>query len=100
MIIDEWIEKIPNRKETTGIAFNYDEPQTEAPQAILLCVPPTNRSNWSWDDLISTLDETLETAQLRAIDPDLLEKSPGSEFNKFYLALYILFLLITNKRSN
>ena len=82
-IIDEWIEKIPNRKETTGIAFNYDEPQTEAPQAILLCVPPTNRSNWSWDDLISTLDETLEAAQLRAIDPDLLEKAPGSEFNKF-----------------
>ncbi len=82
-IIDEWVEKIPNRKETTGIAFNYDEPQTEAPQSILICVPPTNRANWNWDDLISTLDETLETAQLRAIDPDLLEKSPGSEFNKF-----------------
>jgi hypothetical protein len=83
LIIEEWVEKIPNKEEITGIAFNYDEPQTEAPQAILLCVPPTNRSNWSWDDLISTLDETLETAQLRAIDPDLLEKSPGSEFNKF-----------------
>ena len=83
IIIDEWIEKIPNNKETTGIAFNYREPQTEAPQSILICVPPTNAPKWKWQDLTDTLDETLETAMMRAIDPDILEKTAGGEFNKF-----------------
>lgn len=40
LLIDEWVEVIPNKEETTGISFNYDQPNAEAPQSILLAIPP------------------------------------------------------------
>lgn len=83
LVLDEWVEKIPYRSETTGIAFNYDEPNAEPPQALLLAIPPEVTGKWTWDDLMDTLNETLEMAQIRAVDPDLLGRSPGSEFNPF-----------------
>ncbi len=83
LVLDEWTEKIPYRTETTGIAFNYDEPQAEPPQALLLAIPPEITGKWTWEDLMDTLNETLDTAKMRAIDPDLLGVSPGSEFNPF-----------------
>ncbi|MEN0005510.1 MAG: hypothetical protein AAF798_15270, partial [Bacteroidota bacterium] len=83
LLIDEWVEKIPYRQETTGVSFNYKEPQSEAPQTILLAIPPRIKGEWVWDDLVDTLNETLEMAMLRAIDPDLLQQQAGSAFNPF-----------------
>ena len=38
-IADEWAEQRPSRMQQTGIAINYDSPQSEPPQVLLLCEP-------------------------------------------------------------
>ncbi len=72
LLLDEWTELIPNREESTALAFHYDDPGAEAPQAVLIAVPPDNAENWSLDTVIAVLRETLELAKLRAVDGDLL----------------------------
>jgi hypothetical protein len=72
LLLDEWTELIPNREESTALAFHYDDPGAEAPQAVLVAVPPDNAENWSLDTVIAVLRETLELARLRAVDGDLL----------------------------
>jgi hypothetical protein len=68
LLLDEWTEIVPNDKELTGIAFHYDDPGAEAPQSLLLAVPPDPRVPWTTDALLDTLRETLELARMRAID--------------------------------
>jgi len=72
LLLDEWTELIPNRDESTALAFHYDDPGAEAPQAVLIAVPPDNAQNWSLDTVVAVLRETLELARLRAVDGDLL----------------------------
>jgi hypothetical protein len=52
LLVDGWTEVVPSRSETTGIAFQYDWPDSAAPQAILL--------------------ETLDLARLRLVQPGAL----------------------------
>ena len=73
MLLDEWVEIIPNTSETTGITFNYDQPDAKAPNTILLAVTPQQTGKWSWDDLVETLNDTLEMAKNRAVEPEHLE---------------------------
>ena len=70
LLIDAWNEVIPNRRETTGIAINYNQPNSEPPQCLLLAVTPEVSGAWKWDQLIAVLEETLERAKLRAVEPD------------------------------
>jgi len=70
--IDEWVEVIPEAQVTTGIAFNFDEPASQAPQAILLAVPPDNSPTWDISDLEAITRETLDLARVRAVDPETL----------------------------
>ena len=79
MVIDEWPEQIPIDKVTAGIAINYDQPSSEAPQNILLAITPEIKSYWLWDDLMDTLNETIEMAQIRAVEPDMIQDSPLSQ---------------------
>jgi hypothetical protein len=72
LLIDEWVEVVPNPKETTAITFHYDAPGACPPQAILLAVPPELGRPWNVDILEAILLETLELAKLRAVDPDAL----------------------------
>ena len=44
-IIDEWIEIIPSKEQTTGITFNYNNPNASPPQSILLAVTPEITNN-------------------------------------------------------
>ena len=56
LVIDEWTELLPRASETTGIAFNYDAPNAEPPQALLLAVSARSFSNngrWQWRELRS-----------------------------------------------
>ena len=80
IIMDDWTEVIPNEKETTGIAFHYDQPNSEPSQTMLLLVPPEIKGHWQWMDVVGALDETLEMAKKRAIEPSKLE---GSNFAQF-----------------
>src|SRR5262245_60087539 len=60
LMIDEWLETVPNRLETTAIAFQTDPPNACAPQAVLLAVPPVPGKPWTGDPLVHVLFETLE----------------------------------------
>jgi len=75
LLIDEWTEVVPADEVTTGLAFHFDRPNSEAPQAILLVTPAEFRGKWQWQDLVETLQETLDFARLRAVEPAQLDKS-------------------------
>jgi len=70
LFVDAWPETVPAREETTGIAFHHDAPGARAPQAVLLAVAPdAAAATWTVDDLIATLDEAHDLAQLRGVGP-------------------------------
>lgn len=75
LVIDEWIEIIPVKEETTGITFHYNQPNASAPQSALLAVTPEITNRWQWDDLVYTVIDTMELAGNRAVEPDHLDKS-------------------------
>jgi hypothetical protein len=74
-MLDEWVEVIPTDVITSGLAFHYNRPNSEAPQAILLVTPPVFRGKWRWEDLVATLHETLDFAKLRAVEPADLDST-------------------------
>jgi hypothetical protein len=74
LLIDEWVEVMPNAKETTGMIFQYDQPDAAPPQSILLAVPPDPDQPWNLWQLQQVLLETLDLARIRAVDPDTLDE--------------------------
>jgi hypothetical protein len=77
LLIDEWTESVPTRAEVTGLAFNYDAPNSAPPQALLLAVSPVETGQWSWDDLVDSVLDTFRRARLRAVEPDQIGELPG-----------------------
>jgi hypothetical protein len=76
LLVDEWTESIPAKEETAGLAFHYNQPNSKAPQSILLAVHPrdsTTATPWSWSYLVETLETTLELSKMRAVEPDHLQ---------------------------
>jgi hypothetical protein len=80
IIIDDWTEVIPNESETTGVAFHYDQPNSEPPQTMLLVTPPQHQGHWLWKDVEDALDETLELAKKRGVEPNKVEGSNYAQF--------------------
>jgi hypothetical protein len=76
LLVDEWTEVIPARVQTTGVAFHHDRPNAEPPQAWLLAVPAVLGEAWSWDDLVGAVNDTLDSAKFRAIEPVHLDTTP------------------------
>jgi hypothetical protein len=72
LFIDEWLETVPNARETTGVAFHVDDAKSRAPQAILLGVQPDSSAQWTLESVEGTLTEAIELAHIRAVDPDTL----------------------------
>jgi hypothetical protein len=72
LLIDEWVETVPNKTETTGIALQYDQPNAAPPQSILIAVPPELEMPWTIGSLQQVLLETLDLARIRAVDPEEL----------------------------
>ena len=85
LLIDEWVEIIPNARETTGVAFQFNPPDSFAPQSILLAVPPAPDKAWTVGDLQRVLLETLDLARLRAVDAEALDQT-GHYLPALYLA--------------
>jgi hypothetical protein len=73
LFLDEWVETIPNASEHTGIAFRYEDTAGEAPQTLIVAVPPTLEANWDFDSLMAIVSETLDNAKLRALDLEALD---------------------------
>jgi hypothetical protein len=75
LLVDEWTELVPSPNETTGIAMHVNRPNAVAPQALLLAVAPKQTGRWALTDLIAILEDTIDRARLRAVEPDDV-KSP------------------------
>jgi hypothetical protein len=75
LVLDEWIEIIPVTEETSGIVFNYNQPNATPPQTILLAVTPSITNRWEWDDLVHTVIDTVELGKVRAVEPDHINQS-------------------------
>jgi hypothetical protein len=71
-LLDQWVEQIPRPTEQTGVTFHYEDPGAEAPQTILLAVPPIVAEHWDLASLLAVLNETLDLAKVRAVDGELL----------------------------
>jgi hypothetical protein len=77
LVIDEWAEQRPSRSQTTGLAINYDSPQGEAPNCLLLCEPPTGDvTAWDEQGAASMVAETISWMKVRAL-PAQRRLTPG-----------------------
>jgi hypothetical protein len=79
-VIDDWTEVIPNSEEVSGIAFHYDQPESKPPQVLLLAMSPVFTGQWAWDDLLATVNETLDEAKSRAVSYEEVSTSPFGQF--------------------
>jgi hypothetical protein len=77
LLLDEWMELLPQKEEVTGLAFNFDQPNSAPPSALLLAVTPQVTGKWTWDNLTATVLDTMERARLRAVEPDMIETLTG-----------------------
>ena len=68
-ILDEWPETIPFKNMDTGVAFQYNQPNTEPPQALLLAVSPEENENWKWEHLMGAVSDALEMSKKRMVTP-------------------------------
>ncbi len=73
LLIDEWTEVIPIPESTTGVTFHFDQPNSEPPQTMLLVTPTDFREGWLWSDVVGAVDETLDAAKQRAVEPDQVQ---------------------------
>ena len=72
LFVDEWSEVIPAASEQTAISFSHDSPRAEAPQAVLVAVPPVEGERWDFDSLADCVRETLQLAKVRGADLETL----------------------------
>jgi len=72
LLLEEWSELLPDAAQQTGIAFHYPSPRAEAPQAVLLAVPPVDAATWSTAVLLDVVRETFELSRIRLLTPDAL----------------------------
>lgn len=83
LVLDDWSEIIPNRSEETGFAFHYRGPHAEAPQAVLVATPSRNAPQWSFEELIASLEQAMQLYKVRAVtneDHDMGQAFPAIVF--------------------
>lgn len=87
LLLDDWTETPPaieadepGPQHTTGVAFHFDRPSQEPPQAMLLLTPPRWNGTWSFDDILHGVIDTFELARLRAVEPDQLLNGSLAQF--------------------
>ncbi len=98
LIVDDWVEVVPQREEVTGLTFNFNQPNSVPPQAILLAVTPQEEGAWKWNHLINTVLDTFKRAKQRAIEPDQLDLNV-TMLNKFLPAVISEFSTSKNNIS-
>ena len=76
ILVEEWIDVIPNREETTGVSFHHDQPNAKAPQCLILGLTPRVTGNWQWQDLVDMMNETFDLARKRGLDYEAISQTP------------------------
>jgi hypothetical protein len=78
LVVEEFSEHVPESKVNTGLSFNYNTPNNEPPQAILLAVHPKAGQEsdffWSEDDLRDILCDTMDLYKLRMVDLEAIQE--------------------------
>ena len=86
LLADEWTEIVPDGMPVTGLAYHYQSPLSEPPQALLIAVPAdTSAGSWTPEAVEHTLAETLTLARIRPVDQDALQRT-GQLLPAFYVA--------------
>jgi hypothetical protein len=80
LLLDEWTEVIPADTRDTAVTFQYSRPDNEPPQAMLLVTSPQNPGAWQWPDLVAAINETLDLAKKRAVEPAQIDPTIYSRF--------------------
>jgi hypothetical protein len=70
-VCDEWAEQRPSRTQLAAMAVNYDSPQGEPPQCLLLCVPPNaGLQSWTENRAAEMVFEAIQWMKVRALSTD------------------------------
>ncbi len=80
MLLDSWTETIPGTTLDTGLTFNFNRPENEPPQTILVVTPATADGAWHWEDVVGALNETLDLAKKRALEPAQMDATGFATF--------------------
>ena len=70
LVIDNWNDIIPRKVEETGVALHYNSPQAQAPQAVLVVAPSRQAANWSFAEVLASLEQTMDLMKVRAIETE------------------------------
>ncbi|GHJ43618.1 hypothetical protein Cs7R123_09600 [Catellatospora sp. TT07R-123] len=84
LVFDEWTEMVPGESEVAGLTFHYDAPNSRAPQAVLLAVPPAADGRWTAEQLRDTVAEAFDLARARAVTLPTLD-----QYGHFLPAVYL-----------
>ena len=76
ILIDEWVDVIPSREQTSGLSFHHKQPNAKAPQCLILGLTPTITGNWQWQDMVDMMNETFDLAKKRAVDYERIASGP------------------------
>ena len=72
LVVDEWDEVIPGTRRDDRHRGALRPAGLRAAAGAALAVTPVVTGAWSWDDLVGVVNDTLDRAQLRAVEPDHL----------------------------
>lgn len=77
LAVDAWVQTVPATSHDTGLAFHYDEPNADPPQAILVAVAPDlspSHVPGTWDvaSLVGVVTSTMALAADRAVPAELV----------------------------
>ena len=74
LLLDEWTEVVPGaRPRRPASPSTSTGPTTSRPRRCSLVTPATGDGAWHWDDLVGALNETLDLAKKRAVEPAQLD---------------------------
>ena len=81
LLLHQWDELIPSDTVETSVSFQYDGPNSQAPQCLLLAVPAQREKTpavWQEDELAEIVKDTMDLAKIRAVDLDAMRET-GNE---------------------
>jgi hypothetical protein len=85
LMIDEWVDVIPSKNQTTGIAFHANQPNQKPPQCLLLGLTPKITGRWDWADIVDMINETFDLAKKRAVSYDMISGTPVGQLSPTFV---------------
>jgi hypothetical protein len=70
LVVDEWVEVVPQPVAATSVAYQAEAPTARAPQAVLLGLAPNRTQGWTVESVVDLALEALSWSQLRTVDAE------------------------------